>query len=194
MKILFLTCMISLFGCAHTDQEHHSVQSAVPKAPPAPAAGASIEAKEVAAEEQDPFVTEFRFAKGKETLAKPDQLRLKKFIEEASRHGHITDVKVVSWSDQEYPSVNTKRLAKSQIELANARADNIESQVRELADGVRVEKLNMAERPKMFGEWLGTVDARIKKSLEVAGIPNTDTSVKTPAKASRAIVLLSLRQ
>jgi len=34
----------------------------------------------------------------------------------------------------------------------------------------------------------------MKKSLEVAGIPNTDTAVKAPPKASKAIVMVLIKE
>jgi len=52
----------------------------------------------------------------------------------------------------------------------------------------------MAERPNIIKEFVGSSEARLKKSLERAGIPNTDTSVKFPAKASRAILLIDLKE
>ena len=162
--------------------------------PPPPPMGASIEAKELAAEEQAPYVTEFKFRKGKQNLVAADVARLRKFLEEAKTHGEIAELKVISWSDMEYPSVHTKKLSQSQRKLAGGRGAEIKKLVHEYDPGLKIEEFNMAERPNALGEWMGTANSRIKKSLEVAGIPNTDTSVKTPAKSSRSMILVMLKK
>jgi hypothetical protein len=42
----------------------------------------------------------------------------------------------------------------------------------------------------MLKDLFNTSDAQIKKSLETAGIPTTDTTVKVPSKASKSIVMV----
>lgn len=37
-------------------------------------------------------------------------------------------------------------------------------------------------------------EAEIKKSLEIAGIPNTDTTVKVPGKASKSVVIFIMEE
>lgn len=52
--------------------------------------------------------------------------------------------------------------------------------------------VSMAERSSKLSELWGNADARMKKSLEAAGIPNTHDKDKGTPKASRSIVMLIL--
>ena len=178
-------------ACAHSN----STAPDKPVAQAAPEAkGPSIEAKQLAASEQAPFVTEVKFTKNKQELTQASEDKLSKLLNDAQSHGQIEDVKVIAWADEEYPSVHTKKLSISQRALAKHRAEEIKSYVHKLDSQAKVDTYNMAERPGMIGETFRTENARVKKALEVAGIPNTDTSVKTPSKASKAIVLVILKE
>lgn len=187
----------SLSACASSDKKSESKKEAVAPiaAKKAPDAGSSIEAKEIAAEEQATFVTEIQFPKTKVELSTDDKAKLKKIYEQAKVRGQVADIKSVAWADSEYPSVHTKKLSKAQISLAQHRNNSIESYFKSLneATGSKFSGYNMAERPDAVSALLGTANARIKKSLEVAGIPNTDTSIKNPSKASKAIVMIILK-
>ncbi|MNL59860.1 hypothetical protein D3C87_1836220 [compost metagenome] len=56
----------------------------------------------------------------------------------------------------------------------------------------KVKTYSMAERPNTLQDIFGTSESKVKKSLETAGIPTTDTSVKIPSKASKSIVIVIL--
>lgn len=204
--IITMAIAASLGACASsekkTEGKKESAKAATKKeevapiaAKKAPDAGSSIEAKEVAAEEQATFVTEIQFPKKKMALTAEDKAKLKKIFEQARVRGQVADIKSVAWADSEYPSVHTKKLSKAQITLAQNRNSSIENYFKSLneATGSKFSSYNMAERPDAVSTLLGTANARIKKSLEVAGIPNTDTSVKNPSKASKAIVMIILK-
>ena len=191
---------LALFACAHGNDKkgeaEHPKEAELPVAKKsAPDAGSSIEAKQVAAEEEATYVAEIKFPKTKSTLTANDKERLKKIFDQAAAKGQIEDIKSVAWADSEYPSVHTKKLPTAERLLADHRNQAIETYFKEL-NGKTASKFsayNMAERPNAVAEMLGTPNARIKKSLEVAGIPNTDTSNKTPSKASKAIVMIILK-
>lgn len=151
----------------------------------------SMEAKQVAAEENAAFVTEFAFAKGKSRLTPAAQTQIQEIVAKAQKAGKIQEVKVISWGDAEYPSVHTKKLSKAEINLVKERNKSVEKYVKNQQDA-SVKSYSMAERPGTFSEIFSSTDAKIKKSLEIAGIPTTDTAVKVPAKASRSIVIVIL--
>lgn len=156
------------------------------------AAGISMEAKQLAAEEKAPYVTEFGFSKGSTKIPDAAKTQLNNLITKANAAGKISEIKVVTWGDSEYPSVHTKKLSKSEVDLVQKRNNSIESFIATVANGASVKKISMAERPGAISELVGTNDAQVKKSLEQAGIPTTDTSVKMPSKSSRSIVIISL--
>jgi hypothetical protein len=180
-----------LTACAHEAQQEAKAEPQREKI--AAAAGPSIEAKQVAAEEQAPYVTEIQFKKGKKALNAHDRKQIDKVIRDAKTHGEISDIKVVTWADEEYPSVNTKKLSSRQVKLADRRNGEIKSYIQSLDKKAGIQTYNMAERPGALSQLLSTPNSRIKRALEVAGIPNTDSSVKTPAKASKSIVMIILK-
>ncbi len=195
-KILSLALASMLAACAHTKSKEELAkhpEEAPPKTAVEKPVESSIEAKQVAAEEEASYVTEFTFSKGKNTLTADAQARLTKILAEARKHGEIEDIKVITWADAEYPSVHAHALSKKQVNLATRRNDEVKRFFKKMDKGITVSTYNMAERPRMLSDFLGTPNARVKKSLEVAGIPNSDTSVKSPAKASKSIVMVILK-
>lgn len=149
----------------------------------------SVEAKEIAADQSAAYVVEIAFPRGSSKLTPDAAENLRKFIEQSSKSGKIKEIKTVAWADAEYPSTATKKLSKKEVALADQRNKQLETYLNDKGISAPVTAYNMSERPGMFEEWLSTSDAKIKKSLESAGIPNTDTAVKVPSKARKAIVM-----
>jgi outer membrane protein OmpA-like peptidoglycan-associated protein len=188
---------LALGACSHKktkeDLAEHP-EEAPPKTAESPKpVQSTIEAKGLAAEQEASYVTELTFPKGKNQLTPDAHERLTKIIDKARAHGKISDVKVITWADAEYPSVHTKNLSRTQVRLATERNDEIKRFLKNIDSQAKVTTYNMAERPSALSDLFGTSNAQIKKSLEVAGIPNSDTSVKTPPKASKSIVMVILK-
>lgn len=196
-KAIAVTSILFFCSCSHNKSKEEIAahpEAAPPKKAAASPAESSIEAKEVAAEEEAPFVSEITFVKGKSNLTTDARERITQIIAKANKKGRISELKVIAWADSEYPSVHTKKLEKSQVRLATARSEAIKKLLKSLEDEAKISTYNMAERPGALGDLVGTTNAHIKKSLEVAGIPNTDSSVKTPAKSAKAIILVVLKE
>lgn len=179
-----LVALVLLTACSHAEPKR-TAKKAVP--------GTSIEAKQLAAEEEASYLAELTFQKDQRDLTAAEQKRLQEIIRQAKAAGTIEEVQVISWADAEYPSVHTKRLSETQRDLAEARNEKIREYLRAWDETLDVKTFNMAERPGVTARLLGAADARIKNTLEVAGIPNSDTTVKVPAKASKAMVLVRLQ-
>lgn len=154
---------------------------------------ASIEAQQVAAAQGTPLVTEVAFAAGRDRLGKADGKKINRFIDESLKQGDVEKIQVISWADEEYPSVNTKKLSQSQIDLAHRRGEEIHAYIRrhKFSD---IELINMARRPNALQKLVQSDDYRIKRALEVSGIPNTDTSVKEPSKSGHTMVIVYMNQ
>jgi hypothetical protein len=163
------------------------------KSPPSPSVGASIEAKQVAAEQEATFVTEISFKKGNSRLSDSMKMKLQALIGDAARVGNIKAVHTISWADEEYPSSNAKKLSQKGQDLAKSRNEELEKFFETMPVKMKVIAHSMAERPGIFKDLWGDDEVRIKKSLEAAGIPTTDTAVKVPSKASKAIVFVILK-
>lgn len=182
-----LLVILSIFWIACAHKEQATIKTPEKSAP-------SIEAKQVAAEMQAAFVTEVQFAKNKHTLSAASRKEIKKLLARAQQAGNLGEVQVAVWADQEYPSVHTKNLATEQVDLAKRRGTEISGLLKTQNRDLDPKVHNMAERPGMWGEFVANEGARLKKAFEVAGIPNSDTSVKTPAKTGHAVILVSIQE
>lgn len=153
-------------------------------------AGTSIEAKQVAVEQEASYVTEFSFNKGSANLTDTAKEDMRRMINQAKAKGDIKELKVITWGDSEYPSTNTKKLSSAEINLVKKRNKAISDYAKSISEGIDVDTHSMAERPGALKELFNTSDAQVKKSLETAGIPTTDTAVKVPSKASKSIIMV----
>lgn len=178
--------LISICACSSKEKAEDATVKAYP--------GPSMEAKQVANEQEAAYVAEISFKKGSKELTSVSKQKLNHLLANAKTAGTVEEIKVISWADTEYPSVNTKKLSKKERDLAKGRNTEIQNYLKAENEKMKFTAYNMAERPNVFQDWLNTSDARIKKSLEVAGIPTTDTSVKIPAKASRSMVMAILKK
>ncbi|MGZ5279186.1 MAG: hypothetical protein ACXWC9_04545 [Pseudobdellovibrionaceae bacterium] len=154
----------------------------------------SIEAKQLAAEQEAPFVTEVTFKKGSSVLTPDAKQRLETLFKRVQSDQTVEEVKVITWADEEYPAASTKSLSKGQKEVAEDRNKELKRYLNNKNSDLKVSAYNMAERPSAFTNFLGTSDSRIKKSLESAGIPTTEAKNKATAKASKAIVMLIMKE
>ena len=153
----------------------------------------SQEALYTAEDNNASFVTELEFEKGVAQLSPKARERISRMVSDAETVGQIDDIKVITWADKEYPSANAKKLSKQQRNLASERNAEIKKFLRQNDDKFDVETYNMAERPDALQRFLKTDSARLKKSLEVAGIPTT-SSVGLPQKASKSMVLVIMKE
>lgn len=155
----------------------------------------SMESKQLASEQESNFVTEITFDKKKANISKRAKEDLKQLYQKASSKGKIHEVQVITWADQEYPSVHEKKLSEKQLDLVDKRNETLKKYLTGLTkDNVDVSTHSMAERPGTLKKLFDSEDARIKKSLETAGIPNTDTTVKVPGKASKSVVIFIMEE
>jgi len=189
--MIFSALILAFVGCASTQKQEQKEQQQAEqkKAVERP----SLEARYAANENDASLVTEIQFNTGSSVLPPEAKLKLSQLVKAAQRKGAVDDFKVIAWSDLEYPSVSTKKLSKEDRDLADQRGKEIRQFLLNQDKGVKIENFNMAERPNAVSDLLGTANARIKKSLEVAGIPNTDTAVKQPSKASKSIVMVIMK-
>jgi outer membrane protein OmpA-like peptidoglycan-associated protein len=186
MKILLLALLVA--SCSSKPAKDQKANSpTVKKAQETKAV--SMESKQLASEEESNLVTEITFPKEKATISKQAQEEIRALYKKASGKGKIDEIKVITWGDQEYPSVYEKKLSEKQINLVEKRNDAIEKYLGTLNKNTDVETYSMAERPGTLKKLFSSEDAKIKKSLETAGIPNTDTTVKVPGKASKSVVI-----
>lgn len=185
-KLVMLLSGFALAGTAcssmHRDESSRESQRTV-----------SSTSREVARAEEAAVVTEFKFQKGSSRLDETAKADLRRIINEAERKGELKELKVVTWADMEYPSSTEKKLSKSQIDLVKKRNEAIKDFVKSYDSKIDVDAYSMAERPNKVEEVFKTSDARIKKSLEDAGIPHADSDWKHPSRASKSVIMAVTR-
>ena len=153
----------------------------------------SLEAKIVAQEQKASYVTEISFDKGSTTLTPSAKSKLDETMQRARNAGVIDEIKVIAWADREYPSKAKKTLTKGQQKLAAGRGKAIDSYLKQQTPAT-VDNYNMSERPNALAKLFSSSDARIKRSLAEAGIATTAHDLRSPENASKAMVMLILKE
>lgn len=154
----------------------------------------SMESKQLASEQESNLVAEITFSKEKAFISDQARNELQALQRKAASRGKIEEIKVITWGDQEYPSVHEKELSETQKKLVKMRNDALEKYLDEISKDAKIETFSMAERPDALNKLFSSDEAQIKKSLETAGIPNTDTTVKVPGKASKSVVIFIMEE
>lgn len=152
----------------------------------------SNEAKKIAAQENATYVTEVSFNKDSARLDEFSREKLNDIVMKAKSSGKIDDIKVISWSDKEYPSKNGK-LSKHQDQLAERRAEGIKKHLKDADSSLSVDTFNMAERPNALSKLFKTENSKIKRSLETAGITSSENGEEVSPKAGKSMVMVILR-
>lgn len=190
MKLIFITLTLFLFGCSNTPKNVDNVSNDEPQ----PISAASIEAKQLAAEHEANSVIEVSFKKRSYALKPNSKIKIKALLSDIEKEKTIDEIKIISWSDQEYPSAEQNKLSDVQVKLARDRSEEIRTFIKTHNKKFKIDTMNMAERPGKLAELWGASDARLKKSLEDAGIPTSGESLKGPSKASLAIVMVLVKK
>jgi hypothetical protein len=154
----------------------------------------TVEAKYAASDLGAQEVAEVHFARGSNRISKSELKKLNAALAKAQTSGKVDEIKIVSWADREFPSFNGGSLPKPDQDLAERRNESIRKTLENKMKGVGMDKYNMAVYPSGVSRLFKTSDFRVKRSLEQAGIPNSDTGVKTPAMSGKALVMILLEK
>ena len=155
----------------------------------------SSEAKLLAKAQETAFVAEFSFKKGGKDLSTFSKKQLNSISKKALEKGKIEIIKVITWADQEYPSAIKNKLSLDQQVLVNKRNEKIKKYLQKINPNTihDIELISMAHRPSFLKNLLSSDDAKIKRSLESAGISDTDTGSNKGSKKSKSIVLFLVK-
>jgi hypothetical protein len=141
-------------------------------------------------------VKEVSFDKNSDKLTEAQKSEIRTMIQEATQKGKIDEVKVLAWSDKEYPSENGKQ-TKEEVGLAKNRVAYIKSFLKEELKVKSVDTHNMAERPNSLEKMFNTSDAKVKNTAEVSGAAPTtgNTGIfDLKAQASKGVVMVFLKR
>lgn len=189
-----LTAVLVAPGCAKRASVAEEKEAEALSSPEVTAGGAGEETRFAAQQEKASFVTEIAFKPGSQFLNDEARQKLADTLKKAYGAGEVDTVEVLSWADEEYPSVHTKRLPEAQRELAENRNEEIQRFFEANDGSIDVDTYSMAERPSALAETANTKAAKIKRALELGGIPTTSTAVKVPSKASKALVMVIMKE
>jgi|GEM_PF-5680383 len=138
---------------------------------------ASIETKQLAAEKEAETLAEVAFIKGRADFGKAERDRLERVIRKL-KEKNVDRVIVAAWSDRTLPGEDGKNLTARDKDLAEKRGEFVRELLRQRGgEKIKIDFHNMAEKPGAISKFLGSEEARIKKSLE-------------GARPSKAIVLV----
>lgn len=167
-----------LTACAFLHNKDKTPEAAEKVGEPQSRPQASIETKQLAAEQEAEAVAEVMFPKGKAELNGGERARLKRIAARLGNAEKIDRLIVAAWADKALPGEEKKALPENAKNLAEERGKSVRSFLEENGGkDVKIEFHNMAEKPGAFAKFISSADARVKKSLE-------------GAKPSKAIVLL----
>ncbi|WP_408097179.1 hypothetical protein ACJVC5_19270 [Peredibacter sp. HCB2-198] len=131
-------------------------------------------------------MVEISFKKGSDKLTPKAKEEMEQLYQKFNHEG-ITKAKALTWGDLEYPSVHNSKDIDNDTTLVVKRNLALGTYLKKLTEIEDVTMINMAERSAAINKI--STDENIKEPLESAGIPNTDTAVKVPGKASKSIVI-----
>lgn len=148
-------------------------------------------AQTVAKDSEAQDFVEIEFGRGSAALSDEAKASLTSVVSKAKLAGNIDEVIVLSWSDLEYPSKDSKALPRDQRNLAGERNRAIKSYLQSARD-VDVDTYNMAEKPNTLSKWFDTSDSQLKRAFLKAGLPTSADSPQFESKASRSVILVKI--
>lgn len=192
-KILSSVGVILLTVSCSTKAPEDPGKKSPPKSPKivgsADEAGISFDAKQLANEMESNYVTEVKFSKGSADLTANARRAIMNAMTAARKGNSLASAKLITWADSEMPSDKKVELSDEQVELAKKRNDSLSRYIQSIDREIDIDRISMAERPQGLKKMVPNETARIQKSLDEAGIPETGEKKKALGKASRSIVI-----
>lgn len=134
------------------------------------------------------------FDKGKSSLSETSKEHLKALAARAHKAGKpIEEIKVLAWSDKEYPDKVKGKASTGDIILASERAQKIKSYLEEdLKESDDIDAFNMARRPDLISKLLRDDEYDVKSAFEQSGATASrlDDGSVSYTKASKALVII----
>jgi hypothetical protein len=181
---------MGLFSCASATPDQKLTDR---KLTPAAPSDASIEAKQVAAQEGTSHIAELSFPKGSDRAGAAETRKLAKVIEATKKVAPIGRVLLVVWSDEEMPGDQGSDLKPEAVALAKRRGDVLAAFFKTHYPKIETDFINMAERSGKVSDFLKTKDSRIREGFKSTQSPAGPGKNRTgDSMASRAIVMVKV--
>lgn len=141
-------------------------------------------------------VKEVTFEKSATGLSEAQKVEIRAAISEASKKGKIDEVKVLAWSDKEYPTESGKP-SKSDINLAKDRLKDLKAFLKDELKVSDVDTYNMSERPNAIEKFFHTSDSKVKNAAEAEGAAPTAGNTglfDMKAQAAKGVVMIFMKK
>lgn len=141
-------------------------------------------------------VQEISFGKDSANMTEAQKSEIRAAIAAAAKNGKIDEVKILAWSDKEYPSEKGQQM-KSDEALAKRRLQGLESFVKKDLKISKVDTYNMTERPNALEKLFNTSDAKVKQTAEAGGAAPTEGNTgffDLKSQASKGVVLIFMKK
>jgi hypothetical protein len=141
-------------------------------------------------------VKEISFDKNSSNLSQAQKDEFTRELADAKLKGQIDEIKILAWSDKEYPGQKHK-LSKSDNLLAKRRLSNLKTFFKNELKVSSVDSYNMTERPNALQKLFNTSSAQVKTVAENTGAaPNSENTglFDMNAQASKGVVMIFLKK
>lgn len=168
-------------GCTSPSAKKKSVETAQAKEEKVPAVSGT-------------YYTTVIFDKGKSSLSEASKNHLKELAARAHKRGKpIEEIKILAWSDKEYPDKVKGKASTGDIILASERAQKIKNYLEDdLKESDDIDAFNMAKRPDLVSKLFRDDEYDVKTAFEQTGTTGTrlDDGSVSYTKASKALVII----
>jgi hypothetical protein len=134
------------------------------------------------------------FDRGKSSLSEASKSHLKDLAARAHKNRKpIEEIKILAWSDKEYPDKMKGKASTGDIILASQRAQKIKDYLEDdLKESDDIDAFNMAKRPDFVSKLLRDDEYDVKTAYEQSGTTGSrlDDGSVSYTKASKALVII----
>ncbi len=127
-------------------------------------------------------------------MSETSKEHLKSLTTRAHKAGKpIEEIKVLAWSDKEYPDKVKGKASTGEIILASERAQKIKSYLEvDLKESDDIDSFNMAKRPDLISKLFQNDEYDVKNAFEQSGTTASrlDDGSVSYTKASKALVII----
>ena len=141
-------------------------------------------------------VKEFSFEKSSSSISDIQKEEIRAALTESAQSGKIDEVKVLAWSDKEYPLDSTKQ-SKSDINLAKNRLINVKKYLQDDLKVADVDTYNMTKKPNALQKLLHTSTAKVKSANQMALADLKDDNSElfdSKQQSSKAILFIFMKK
>lgn len=133
-----------------------------------------------------------RFPPGKERLLDSEKEKIKIFKKAVEGRANVNSIKVLAWSDQEYPVEGTPKPSSEEQKLADERGKAVrEFLKKDLGSKKDVDVHNMAKQPGVFAQVFKSDDFQMKNSLEAVSAASAEMGIVSDNKGSKAVIVVN---